>query len=352
MTTATKARTNPVMLPGLIGLAALVVIGIIAWGYQLSQGMTVLGIGQAVVWGVYIAAFFTLAGLASGLVIIAAIGDLLDINGIKVHRRAILIGALATFVASGIMILMDIGRPLRVLNMVFSANIVSPFMWDFLALALSVILTAIYLFSGSKSRWLAVLAGIAAALVIIMEGWILSMSAGGVLWRTGIMPALFLIEGLMAGAAVLLIARPEHAVTDWLRKALLILIPIVVLLNVFEIGTVLYNGDPEAQAATSLYLKDWLFWASVVLGIVAPIALLLWGGKGRTTNIITGVLVVLGVFLAKYVILIAGQAQPYMLAPVTYTPTWSEIGGVIGISALAGLLFLLGLRWLPSKSSG
>jgi len=351
MTTATKARTSPVMLPGLIGLAALVVLGIIAWGYQLSQGMSVLGIGQAVVWGVYIAAFFTLAGLASGLVIIAALGDLLDITGIKENRRAILIGALATYVASGIMILMDIGRPLRVLNMVISSNMISPFMWDFLALALSVILAAIYLFSGSRNRWLPVLAGFVAALVIIMEGWILSMSAGGVLWRTGIMPALFLIEGLMAGAAVLLIAKPEHAATDWLRKALMILIPIVVLLNVFEIATVLYNGDPDAQVATRLYLKDWIFWASVVLGIVVPIALLLWGGKTRTTHIITGILVVLGVFLAKYVILVAGQAQPYMLAPVDYTPTLPEIGGVIGISALAGLLFLLGLRLIPSKES-
>jgi len=189
------------------------------------------------------------------------------------------------------------------------------------------------------------------ALVIIIEGWILSMSAGGVLWRTGIMPALFLIEGLMAGAAVLLIAKPEHAATDWLRKALMILIPIVVLLNVFEIATVLYNGDPDAQVATRLYLKDWIFWASVVLGIVVPIALLLWGGKTRTTHIITGILVVLGVFLAKYVILVAGQAQPYMLAPVDYTPTLPEIGGVIGISALAGLLFLLGLRLIPSKES-
>lgn len=349
MTTATKARTSPVMLPGLIGLAVLVIIGIIAWGYQLAQGMSVLGIGQAVVWGTYIAAFFTLAGLASGLVIIAAIGDLQDIAGITRHRHAILIGALATYVASGFMILMDIGRPLRVLNMVFSTNITSPFMWDFTTLVLSVILTAVYLYAGAKNRWLPAVAAFVAALVVVMEGWILSMSAGAALWRSGIMPAVFLLEGLIAGAAVLLIARPEHSATGWLRKALLVLLPIVVVLNALEVATVLYNGDPEAQAATSLYLRDWLFWVQVVLGIIVPIALLLWSGKQRSSLILAGVLAVLGVFAAKYIVLLAGQALPYMQAQVTYTPTVTEIGGVVGIAGLAGLLFWLGVRYLPLK---
>jgi hypothetical protein len=40
-----------------------VIIGIIAWGYQLAQGMSVLGIGQGCGVGTYIAAFFTLAGI-------------------------------------------------------------------------------------------------------------------------------------------------------------------------------------------------------------------------------------------------------------------------------------------------
>jgi molybdopterin-containing oxidoreductase family membrane subunit len=337
------------MLPGLIGLAVLVIIGIIAWGYQLAQGMSVLGISQAVVWGAYIAAFFTLAGLASGLVIIAALGDLLDIAGIKSHRRAILIGAIATYVASGFMILMDIGRPLRVLNMIFSTNITSPFMWDFTTLVVSVILTAIYLYLGAKNRWLPAVAAFVAALVIVMEGWILSMSAGGMVWRSGIMPAVFLLEGLIAGAAILLIARPEHSATGWLRKALLVLLPIVVVLNVFEVATVLYNGDPEAQAATNLYLKDWLFWGQVVLGIAVPFALLLWAGKQRSSLILAGVLAILGVFAAKYVVLVAGQALPYMQAPVNYAPTLTEVGGVLGIAGLAGLLFWLGVRYIPAK---
>ena len=39
--------------------AVLVVVGLVAWIVQLSQGMSVLGVGQIVVWGMYIAAFFT-----------------------------------------------------------------------------------------------------------------------------------------------------------------------------------------------------------------------------------------------------------------------------------------------------
>jgi dimethyl sulfoxide reductase membrane subunit len=351
MATASKEVKSTNTLPVLIGLAVLVVIGFAAWIIQLSRGFAMLGVGQAVVWGVYIATFFTLAGLASGLVVLATLADFEVIPDLQKNRRSLLIGALACYIASGIMIVMDIGKPARVLNMIFSTNITSPFVWDFLSLAIAVVLTAIYLFVGAKPKWLSVLTAIVAGLVVIMEGWILSMSAGSPLWHGGIMPAVFLVEALLLGMAIVMIAHKGAETLKWLKRAMLVLLPVLFLLNLFEIASVLYAGTPEAQVATNLMLKSPLFWVQMVLGVVVPFFLLVFAGKNRTIMIVAAILVVLGVFVAKSMLLYAGQAWPFMLPAVTYTPSLVEIGGVIGILALAGLLFVLGQQFIHPKEA-
>ncbi len=143
MATEVKTQQKSNGIAWLVGMVVLVVIGAIAWGVQLSKGMSVLGINQIVVWGIYIAAFFALVGLASGLLILAVLSDLGVIQGLETVRRNLLIGSIASYIAGGFMILMDIGRPERVLNMVFSAQFSSPFVWDFFSLALGVIMAVI-----------------------------------------------------------------------------------------------------------------------------------------------------------------------------------------------------------------
>jgi molybdopterin-containing oxidoreductase family membrane subunit len=345
MTTATKVRTSPGTLPSIIGLAVLVVIGITAWIVQLTQGMSVIGTNQAIVWGVYIATFFLLAGLAGGLVVLATLADLQIIPGLQANRRKLLLGALAAYIAAGFMILLDIGKPERVFNMIFSANITSPFVWDFAALALSVILAAVYLYVGPRGKWFSALVAFVAAMVVVVEGWILSMSAGGTLWHGGMMPLNFLVEGLIAAAAIVLIASKDSQVTNWLRTALLLLLPALVVFNLLEAAATIYAGHPEAQAATALVWTGDLsimFWGQALLGILLPFVLLAWVSQNRGAILLAAILAIAGVFVTKLGILIAGQALPFMQTTASYFPTWVEAGGVIGILGLAGLLYVLG----------
>ncbi len=351
MATASKVEKSTKALPLLIGLAVLVLIGLAAWIVQLSRGFSVIGTGQVIVWGVYIAAFFTLAGLASGLVILAALADFEVIPALKKHRSSLLIGALACYIASGIMIVMDIGKPARVLNMIFSMNTTSPFVWDFLCLAIAVVLAAIALFVGPKAKWLSVLAAIAAGAVAVVEGWILSMSAGSTLWHGGILPAVFLTEGFLLAIGIVLITVKDEAATNWLKRAMLVLLPVVFLLNLFETAAVLYAGEPDAQAATNLMFKSPLFWIQMVLGVIVPFLLLVLTKKNRTIEIVAAVLVVLGVFVGKWALLYAGQALPYLRPEAVYNPTIVEFAGLIGILGLAGLLFVLGQQFIHPKAA-
>jgi molybdopterin-containing oxidoreductase family membrane subunit len=348
MTTEVKSQRTSNGIAWLVGMVVLVVIGAIIWGVQLTKGMSVLGINQIVTWGLYIAAFFVLVGLASGLLVLAVLSDLEVLPSLQTSRRNLLIGAIACYVAGGFMILMDIGKPLRVLNMIFKAQFTSPFIWDFFSLALGVIMAVILLLVSTKAKWLPVVAAIVAGVIVIFEGWILSMSAGSPLWSGGIMPAIFIVEGLLMALAVVLIAKPA---SEAIRRWLLVLLPVLFLLNVFEFGALLYAGDVDDRFGTSMLMSNPLFWLEVVLGIIVPFVLLLVAGKNRSVAIVSAVLVILGVFVAKSLIIVAGQSISFLMGTATYTPTIVEILGVVGMVGLAGLLFLLGIRYLPQKKA-
>ncbi len=343
MATEVKTQQKSNGLIGLVVTAILVLIGAIAWGIQLSKGASVLGIGQIITWGVYITAFFTLAGLASGLLALAVLADLDVLPTLKTFRRNLLIGSVASYVAAGFMILMDLGKPQRVLNMIIHAQFGSPFVWDFISLSLGVLLALILLFVPLKGKWLQVIAAIVAGVVVVFEGLILSMSAGAPLWSGGIMPAVFLVEGFLVAVSVTLLFLSDKKLTGWAA----ILLGLLFFLNAFELGALAYAGSADDRFGTGLVLSNPLFWLTVVLGIILPFVLLVWFNKNRTAVVVAAILAVLGVFVTKTIIIVAGQAISFLMGVATYTPTLVEIAGVIGMVGLAGLLYLLGTRFIP-----
>jgi molybdopterin-containing oxidoreductase family membrane subunit len=240
-TIANKQRTAN-DLPWLVGLGVLAVIGLAAWLVQLVLGFDVLGVNQAVVWGAYIAAFFLLAGTGSGLVIVAALGDLEILPAMKAHRRAFLLGAIASFIAAGLVILMDIGKPERVIYMILSANFGSMFVWDFFSLAASVVVAAAYLWWGPKIKWLPGVALVIAGLVVIVEGWILAVSAGRPLWHNALLPVVFLGEGLITALAVALLVWAKGEAGEKARGLLVALLPAVLILSLLELVSVSFRG--------------------------------------------------------------------------------------------------------------
>ena len=190
--------------------------------------------------------------------------------------------------------------------------------------------------------------------VVVVEGWILAVTAGRPYWHSALLPVVFLVEGFIVALALTLVfTQAGDAANKLARKALLWLLPGFVALTLFELVTVSYGGDPDARAAAALVTSGALavpFWGQLVLGVLAPWALLMWGGAGRTVAVLVAVLAIAGVWLAKLVLLVAGQALPFMQAQTGYAPSLVEAAGAIGVLALAGLLYMIGSRVLPSKA--
>jgi Ni/Fe-hydrogenase subunit HybB-like protein len=138
----------------------------------------------------------------------------------------------------------------------------------------------------------------------------------------------------------------------FLRGAVLLLLLMLVGLNGFELASVLYAGSPDTQAAATVLLTGSLaplFWAQVLLGVVLPFLLLAGLGQNRAAVIGAAVLVLLGVLAAKYLVLTAGQKLPFLQAEASYVPTLVEVGGVIGVLGLAGLLYVAGRRLVGAR---
>ncbi len=349
MTTRKITQQSTNELPWLVGLGILAAIGIGAWIVQLVQGPGVLGIGQTIVWGVYIALFFLFAGTGAGLVILAALGDLGVLPALQEYRRVLLIAALGTMVAAGIVILMDVGKPERVFGLIFSPNLRSMFVWDFYSLALSVILAAAYLYLGPKGKWLPIAAAVIATALVVVEALILVVSASTPYWHSALLPVVFVAEGLISALALVLLSSGKVGVVAIARRWLAVLLAAVFVFSVIELMAIGYGGNVDAKA--SLYLLtgsslNILYWGQLLLGLVLPFALLVWAPKNRVAVLAAAVLAIAGVFVGKFDLLVAGQAIPFMQSAESYAPSLVEAVAGIGMLGLAAFLFVLGNRYI------
>src|SRR3989304_3144287 len=130
---------NEDLLPkkfGIIGntwTAFLIIIfltGIYCYTNQLSHGLAITGMRDFVFWGIYISnfVFFVAISLVGSLV--TAVLYLLNVNWRAPLTRIAEIIAVAAVIFAGLIIIVDMGRPDRVLNMFIHGRIQSPIVWD------------------------------------------------------------------------------------------------------------------------------------------------------------------------------------------------------------------------------
>jgi len=110
----------------------LTFIGVALWAYtiQFRDGLGVTGMRDYVSWGLYIASFvFFVAVALVGMLLSAVVGLLNQKWIIPLSRIAEMI-ALAFVMMAGLVIVIDMGRPDRLLNVFIYGRFQSPIVWD------------------------------------------------------------------------------------------------------------------------------------------------------------------------------------------------------------------------------
>lgn len=342
-----KSKQERIPIKGLWVLLVLAIAGIAAWIYQLIDGMQVTGLGQQVVWGLYIAAFFTAAGAGAGLLALIGLNEFRPM--IPSNRRTNMLWlALTTFVVAAILILMDIGNPLRAWRILTAFKFSAMMTWDFWALILAGLVTLAYLVfstpvkpSSKPQRGLGVIAILVALALVVIEGLMLTELAARPLWG-GITLASFLIGALIAGLALLFLITPIKEVSSlkiWMAIAL-----VSNLVLVFsEVASGLFTGEPRiAEDIRNLLFGTTspFFWLHVIVGLILPLWLLSKTPLKQKGLIASTAL--FGVVAEKTWVLAAGQNQSWLTLPQgDYLPSWVEFLAVIGIVALGILTYQL-----------
>ena len=113
-----------------IFLCIVIAVGLFSYIKQLIYGLSVTGMGDTVTWGIYISNFVFFVAISLVGSLITAVLYLLNVNWRSPLTRIAEIIAVAAIVFAGLIIIVDMGRPDRVLNMFMYGRIQSPIMWD------------------------------------------------------------------------------------------------------------------------------------------------------------------------------------------------------------------------------
>jgi Ni/Fe-hydrogenase subunit HybB-like protein len=349
-------------------LLLLIAGGTVCYLQQYNEGLTVTGLSRDVPWGLYIAQFTFLVGVAASAVILVLPYYLHDY---KSFGKVVVLGeylAISAVIMCMLFIFVDMGQPTRVTNVFLHPSPNSPMFWDsvvlFGYLVLNVVISHVSFSAENKGiappRWIKpiILLSIPWAVSIHTVTAFLYCGLGArPFWMTAVLAPRFLASAFASGPALLiLICLLLRRLTkfDAGEKAISKLTTIAIyamLINIFfvlmEVFTVFYSAMPEhmhhfqylfAGLHGKSALVPWM-WFSQIVGVLSVLALLFPSTRKKTGLLVLCCIgLVVSIWIDKGLGMVTGGFVPSPLGHVTeYIPTFREIMiglGVYGVGAL------------------
>jgi dimethyl sulfoxide reductase membrane subunit len=372
-------------------LGLLVLWGLAAWIYQLTQGLIATGMRDVVSWGLYIFTFAFFVGLSAGGLIMASAAEVFGVKSLRPLARLGVLSAAACVLVAAMTIIPDLGNPQRVWELFRYPNWSSPLVWDVLIIIVYLVfaVTDLTIMSrrtmepGKRAKWLRALAYVglpAAVLLHSITAWIFGLQISRPWWNTSLMAPLFVTSAILSGVALVALAALVAQRYDKIQvpretwSALATLMAAAIAVDLFLVAcdyiTILWGNVPRERAALDTILPggSWqaLFWLEWIVGGLVPFVLLVIPRYRRRPGLlaIASVLVMVGVYAFRIELVVGGMLRPLVhLAPGNalgsyrlgatvfqfdgiYHPTWVEYAIVTGLVAFLALLIVVGYRWL------
>jgi Ni/Fe-hydrogenase subunit HybB-like protein len=390
-------------------LFIIMIIGVVAYIDQINKGLVVTNLRDYALWGIYISNFvFFVATSFVGSATVAVLRLTNNTWRTPVVRIAEII-SVAAIIMAGITIIIDMGRPDRMLNLFIYGRLQSPITWDviiiptYMAFSLLLLyfpllpdLTILKKHMKEKSPFLSKLYGALAlnwtgstlqksiqsksikiiAISIIpvgillqtIDAWLFSTTYR-VGWDSTNMGAYFVSGAFVAGLGALItvvcvvrkVRKLDYYITDFhfdkLGKFLALACITYVYFNINEYLIPIFNAPVEEIKHLNMLISGEyapIFWFSQIVGLLIPIIILLFK-KGRKPGpmLIVGFMVVVGSWWKRYVIVTPTLLHPFL--PVEgvpeswhhYFPSMHEWLITASNLATALLIITLLIRYLP-----
>jgi len=390
-------------------LTVIMVIFAYAWITQLIEGLGVTAMRDYVSWGLYIANFvFFVAASLVGMLISAVLG-LLNQKWVKPITRVSEVIALGFVMIAGVVIITDMGRPDRFLNLFFHGRLQSPILWDVTVITTYTVISLLlfllplipdlafikkkmdnmpvwqyqlynilslgwigtpeqYKILHKSIRMLSIIIVPVALAIHTVTSWLFAstLRTG---WDTTIFGPYFVAGAFVTGVAAVIIVmyilrqsfRLQDYFTDYhfdmMGKLLVLVSLLYAYFNINEFLVPAYKmRTGEAVHLHTLFQGAWagLFWTVQIIGMGLPILFMIFKYWRKPNNLtFIAVIVLIGAFLKRYIIVIPTLLHPYL--PIQnvpdyfhkYVPTWIEIGVTAGAFAMTFMIITILLKVFP-----
>jgi molybdopterin-containing oxidoreductase family membrane subunit len=380
-------RINKSFLVWMLGTTGLLFVCLFAYFLQLRDGLIVTGLRDYVSWGIYIANFVFFVATSLVGMLISSVLVLSGQNWAKPLARIAEIIAFSFAAVAGLVIVMDMGHPERLLNVFIYGRIQSPILWDVtVVITYTVISLLLYFipmlpdlkllserFDGKPAifkkvyslltlgykdtpeqrvtihkltRVLSILIIPVALAIHTVTSWLFaSTSRAG--WDSTVFGPYFVSGAFVAGVAAVIIAmtffRSNYKLHDYIKPdhfdkmgKLLVLVSLIYLY--FNLNEFLVPGY-KMKKAEAIHLHELLvghhallFWGVQLLGLVVPIITLLFKQMRKPIPLmVIASVVLIGSWLKRFLIVVPTQEHPFL--PIqnvpmefkVYSPTLVEI---------------------------
>lgn len=381
-------------------LLMFILWGAYAYSYQFRQGLAVTGLNQPVSWGFYVTNFVFFIGISHAGTLISAILRICSAEWRRpITRMAEVITVMVLAIGAG-NILVDLGRPDRMLNVFLYGRYQSPLLWDATSISAYFTASTVYLWlpmipdiailrdrvtrwrwfyrilaigwRGTEKQKRALQRGITVMAILVIPiavsvhsvvSFVFSMTLQP-MWHSTIFGPYFVAGAIFSGIAaliiVMLIIRKVYHLEAYLKPVhfhnmgtlLLVMVLVWTYFTFSEYLTGFYGSEPEEmQVFWAKFSGPYApyFWAMVVCNFVIPITLLSYR-KTHTIakTVIASIFVCAGMWLERFIIIVPTLANPRLpYGSGVYLPSWVEWGETAGCFALFILFYILFTKFFP-----
>jgi Ni/Fe-hydrogenase subunit HybB-like protein len=360
----------------MLALTVMALVGLNAYARQLVTGLSTTGMTDQVSWGLYIANFTFLVGMAAAavmLVIPVYIYRNRELHDLVIFGELLAVSAILMCL---MFVTVDLGRPDRFHHMFLRFNFpISMLSWDVLVLngylLLNMHICGYLLYCAYRRREPSrvfyipfVFTAIVWAVSIHTVTAFLYVGLGGrPFWNSAIIAPRFLASAFAAGPAFLILTLavldrftsyevPRKAFLT-LRNVITVALTINMFLLVCEVFTEFYTDSAHVASARYLFfglhgytgLVPWI-WSAIGLNTVALTLLYLPVSRARSPVLyIACAMLMVGIWIEKGMGLIVPGFIPSPLGEIVeYTPTLNEVLVTLGIWAVGLMVFTILVR--------
>ncbi|PID40225.1 MAG: menaquinol oxidoreductase [Proteobacteria bacterium] len=352
----------------------VVLLGVIGAGFglylmQLKFGLGITGMSRDVSWGFYIANFTYLVGVAAGGVMVVLPYYL---HNYKAYGKITILGeflAIAAIVMCLLLILVDLGQPMRALNVLLYPTPNSVLFYDAIVLNGYLFLNVVIGWNVLEAErngvhyqnWLKPLIYISipwAVSIHTVTAYLYCGLPGRHFWLTAVLAPRFLASAFAAGPALLILLclfirrftnfDPGREQIQTLAKTVAYAICINVFLFLCEVFVGFYSNIPgHMDHIKYLFvglhghgaLVPWMWASMILMGAGIVLTVIPATRKNETSLTVACVVIILGTWIDKGLGMISGGFVPNPMHEVNeYVPTIPEIGITLAVYAIGALV--------------